>query len=141
MAKLIPKNMPKEKPSVLILDDEEKICQLIQKFLIKSNLFKYVVVSHTVSVALMKIRNEEFDLVIVDYNLPDKLGTEFIDIVTNSEGFKNLKFILISGMLDDKTVMDVLNMGVTKILVKPFTRSALIKKVFEAMGYEVPSNV
>ena len=134
--KVIPKDIQAEKPSVLILDDEVKICQLIDKFLFKSNMFKNIVVAHSVSVALMKLRNEKFDLVIVDFNLPDKLGTEFIEIVTKSTGFKNLKFILISGMLDDKTIVKVMSMGVSKILVKPFGRVALIKKVCETM--EVP---
>ena len=85
-------------------------------------------VAHSVSVALMKLRNEKFDLVIVDFNLPDKLGTEFIEIVTKSTGFRNLKFILISGMLDDKTIVKVMSMGVSKILVKTFWQSGPYQK-------------
>jgi two-component system, chemotaxis family, chemotaxis protein CheY len=110
--KLPLKSISSEKPSVLVLDDEEKICQIIRQFLVISGLFKNVVVADTVSIALMKIRNEQFDLIIVDYNLPDKKGTNFIEIVRKSKGYSKVKFLMISGFLDNKTLADVMNSGV-----------------------------
>ena len=127
------KSLPAEKPSALILDDEDKICKIIQQFLVISGIFKNVVVANSVSIALMKIQNEQFDLIIVDYNLPDKKGTEFIDIIRNSKGYSKVKFLLISGFLDNRTLADVMSAGVKNVLVKPFTRLMLIKKVCEIM--------
>ena len=136
--KLPLKSISSEKPSVLVLDDEEKICQIIRQFLVISGLFKNVVVADTVSIALMKIRNEQFDLIIVDYNLPDKKGTNFIEIVRKSKGYSKVKFLMISGFLDNKTLADVMNSGVKHVLVKPFTRMMLIKKVCEIMKIPNP---
>lgn len=128
------------KPSILIIDDEPKICVLIKRFLQQSNLFKNVVVADSVSIALMKIRNEDFDLVIVDYNLPDKKGTNFIDIISKSIKYRKVKFILISGYLDNRSMMDVINVGVKNVLVKPFTRLALLKKVCEVLNIKHRNN-
>jgi len=136
--KLPLKNISTEKPSVLVLDDEEKICHIIKQFLVISGLFKNVVIADSVSVALMKIRNEKFDLIIVDYNLPDKKGTNFIEIVSKSQGYSKVKFLMISGFLDNKTMADVMNSGVKNVLVKPFTRMMLIKKVYQIMRLPNP---
>lgn len=131
---MTPLQTPETKPSVLIIDDEPKICILIKKFLDQSKLFKNVVIAESVSIALMKIRNEDFDLVIVDYNLPDKKGTDFIDIVSKSIKYRKVKFILISGYLDNRSMMDVINVGIKNVLVKPFTRTALIEKICNVMN-------
>lgn len=122
------------RPSILIIDDEPKICNLIKLFLDRSNRFKSVVTAPTVSIALLKIRNEYFDLVIVDYNLPDKNGTAFIDIMAKSIKYRKMKYLLISGYLDDKAMMDVMQVGVKNVLIKPFTRSALIEKVCKILN-------
>lgn len=126
------------KPSILIIDDEPKICILIQRFLEQSLLFKHVVVANSVSIGLMKIRNEDFDLVIVDYNLPDKKGTDFIDIISKSIKYRKVKFIVISGYLDNKSMLEVINTGVKNVLVKPFTKNTLVDKVCEVLKMKNP---
>ncbi|MCO4794146.1 MAG: response regulator [Bacteriovoracaceae bacterium] len=136
--KLPLKDVSVEKPSVLVLDDEDKICEIIRRFLVSSNMFRNVVVADTVSIALMKIRNEKFDLIIVDYNLPDKKGTHFIDIVSKSFGQSKIKFLLISGFLDNKTMADCVKQGVKHVLVKPFTRMMLMRKVSEILKVANP---
>ncbi|EQC49754.1 response regulator [Bacteriovorax sp. DB6_IX] len=130
-------NLPKvdegNKPSVLIVDDEEKICLLIKTFLTQTRKFKNIVIAESVSVALLKLRNEKFDLVIIDYKLPDKDGTSLVDLTSKSLQFRNLKYLMISGYLDGKSMMKVIDAGVKEVLVKPFTRDALIKKVSKVL--------
>ena len=125
----LPRVEDSNKPSVLIVDDEEKICLLIKTFLMQTRKFRNIVIAESVSVALLKLRNEKFDLVIIDYNLPDKDGTSLVELTTKSLQFRNLKYLMISGYLDSKSMMKVINTGVKDVLVKPFTRDALIKKV------------
>ncbi|MFG1481300.1 response regulator [Halobacteriovorax sp. HFRX-2_2] len=121
------------KPSILIVDDEEKICFLIKTFLEQTGAFRNIVTADTVSVALLKLRNEEFDLVIIDYKLPDKDGTYFIDIASKSMKYQKMKYLLISGFLDNRSMVSVINSGVTNVLVKPFSRDDLVDKVFNLL--------
>ena len=138
VVKLSSKSSANEKPSVPILDDEKKICSVRKTFLILSELFKNVVVAHSVSMALMKIGNEKIDLVIVDYNLPDKKGTDFIDTIKKTHSKNKIHFLLISGYLNNKALSEIINLGVSQVLVKPFTRAMLIKKVCEILKCPVP---
>ncbi|MFG1503516.1 response regulator [Halobacteriovorax sp. GFR7] len=121
------------KPSILIVDDEEKICFLIKTFLEQTGAFRNIVTADSVSVALLKLRNEEFDLVIIDYKLPDKDGTYFIDIASKSMKYQKMKYLLISGFLDNRSMVSVINSGVTNVLVKPFSRDDLVDKVFNLL--------
>ncbi|MFG1500925.1 response regulator [Halobacteriovorax sp. XZX-3] len=122
-----------KKPSILIVDDEDKICFLIKTFLEQTGAFRNIVTADSVSVALLKLRNEDFDLVIIDYKLPDKDGTYFIDIASKSMKYQKMKYLLISGFLDNRSMVSVINSGVTNVLVKPFSRDDLVDKVFNLL--------
>lgn len=122
-----------KKPSILIVDDEEKICFLIKTFLEQTGAFRNIVTADSVSVALLKLRNEDFDLVVIDYKLPDKDGTYFIDVASKSMKYQKMKYLLISGFLDNRSMVSVINSGISNVLVKPFSRDDLVNKVFEVL--------
>ena len=122
-------NYTGNRPNILIVDDEEKICKLIKAFLEKTNLFGNIVIATSVTIGLMKFRNESFDLIIVDYNMPSKTGAEFVDIVNNTFTLKRPKILLISGYLDHIALSRSVSRGIKHILVKPFNRATLIDKV------------
>lgn len=122
---------PDQSLRVLIVDDDPKICKILTTFLERTNRFENIVTAENVSIALLKIRNEEFDLIIVDYQMPNKKGTDLIEMVNNSLLSKRPKFLLISGFLDQNAVGHALQLGVKNILVKPFNRSKLLDKIYE----------
>lgn len=129
----IPKIEDCDKLSVLIIDDEIKICLLIKTFLEQTKLFKNIVVAESITVGMLKLRNQDFDLVIVDYKLPDKEGTYLVDLAKKSLKLRKLKFILISGYLDNRSMISVINAGIKNVLVKPFSRDDLIAKVLSTL--------
>ncbi len=133
MSITLPKIKDSEKPAVLIIDDEVKICLLIKTFLEQTKLFRNVVVAENASIGMLKLRNDEFDLVIVDFQLPDKEGTYLVEMAKKSLKFRKLKFLLISGYLDNRSMINVINSGIKHVLVKPFSRDDLISKVLQIL--------
>ncbi|WP_034732193.1 response regulator [Bacteriovorax sp. Seq25_V] len=133
MSITLPKIKDSEKPAVLIIDDEVKICMLIKTFLEQTKLFRNVVVAENASIGMLKLRNDEFDLVIVDFQLPDKEGTYLVEMAKKSLKFRKLKFLLISGYLDNRSMINVINSGIKHVLVKPFSRDDLISKVLQIL--------
>ncbi len=119
------------KPKILIVDDDPKICQIVKTFLERSGAFASVITADSVSIAILKIRNEEFDLIIVDYQMPNKLGTHLIELVNNSFMSKKPQFLLMSGHLDQSAMGHALHLGIRHILVKPFNRSKLLDKIYD----------
>ena len=125
-----------KKPNILIIDDEENICRLIKIFLDQTMLFNKVEISLSVSVALLKIKNENFDLIITDYKMSHKTGLEFIEMMTNNFKFRKIRFIIISGYLDNEVLARFIKLKIKHILVKPFARAKLIKTVCDALDIE-----
>ncbi|EQC45585.1 response regulator receiver domain protein [Bacteriovorax sp. Seq25_V] len=106
---------------------------LIKTFLEQTKLFRNVVVAENASIGMLKLRNDEFDLVIVDFQLPDKEGTYLVEMAKKSLKFRKLKFLLISGYLDNRSMINVINSGIKHVLVKPFSRDDLISKVLQIL--------
>ncbi len=93
------------------------------------NLFKNVVSADDGLLAMNKIHNQEFSLIILDINLPKKNGVEILQklIIENKEFAK--KILVISGDLVKKTLETILGLGVKNFLVKPFDQKALEAKI------------
>lgn len=119
--------------NIIILDDEEKICELIKVFLGTMGQFNSIVVANNTLQALQKFQNQRFDLLILDHVLPGKLGIEFAETLRKSVKFHNLKILLISGFLQQEDVLRSVDLGIKDILVKPFTRQQLVGKVAEML--------
>lgn len=69
----------------------------------------------------------EVDLVISDWNMPEKTGIEFL--LNLRETRPDLPFIMITGRADANSVQDAVNAGVTSYLRKPFSANELLLKV------------
>ena len=119
--------------NVLVVDDEEKICELIKIFLESAYPFHSVVVAPNAAQAMQKFLNQEFDLVIMDHVMPGKPGIEFIEQLRNSVKYNKLKIILISGYLQQEDVLAAIQLNVKNIVVKPFTRQHLVQQVSEIL--------
>lgn len=72
----------------------------------------------------------EVDLVISDWNMPEKTGYEFLRALR--ERNKNLPFIMVTGRSDVNSVQNAIDAGVTSYIRKPFTLGDLEKKILVA---------
>lgn len=118
-----------EDMNILVVDDEEKICELIKIFLESAFPFHSVVWAPNAVQGMQKCLNQDFDLVIVDHVMPGKPGIEFIEQLRNSVKFGKVKVLLISGYLQEEDVLQAIKLGVKNIVVKPFTRQQLVQQI------------
>lgn len=127
--------------NVLVVDDEEKICELIKIFLESAFPFRSVVSAPNSAQALQKFANQEFDLIIVDHVMPGKAGIEFIEQLRNTVKFSKIKVVLISGYLQQEDVLTAIQLGVKHIIVKPFTRQQLVSHVADVLKIDLEDKV
>lgn len=119
-----------------MIDDEKSICDLIKLFLEQTHLFGNIVTANSARMGLLKIENEEFNLVIFNCKISDKNSLDFVGTISKSFKLRKLRIILISAFLDNKVIDQFIKLGVRHILLKPFTRSKLIKTVCGALDME-----
>ena len=107
------------KKKVLIIDDEVDFCLLMQFYLSKKNCD--VSISHTLHDGLGSVQTNTPDIVILDNNLPDGLGWEKMNYLT--EEYPLCKINLISAY---KYVLpEISGLTSVRILEKPLSLNSL----------------
>lgn len=109
---------------VLIADDEEKICQLIQKLIDWESLEMEVIgIARNGIEALEKIELLFPDVVITDIRMP---GYDGLELVRRShERNRTIEFIIISGYRHFEYACTALKYGVSDYLLKPIKKAEL----------------
>jgi CheY-like chemotaxis protein len=117
----------KRMSSVLVVDDEDQIRQLIRETLTQAGY--QVTEARDGKDALQQYRLSPTDLVIMDILMPDQDGLE--SITTLKHEFPNVKIIAITGgsdMIGILNFLDVAKMlGAHRTLQKPFDMKTLIE--------------
>lgn len=110
---------------ILVLDDEANYVQMLYDLLDQRG-FDAEMMTNPI-VALERIHEEEFDLVIADYKMPEMNGVEFLKEVRKS--YPKLPVIMISGFMNAPELLKVANIGVTLVLKKPFDLADFLENV------------
>ena len=82
---------------ILIVDDEQDICQLVQKTLERTDL--YNVISTTLPESVVDLcKSEKPDLIVLDIVMPNMNGREIIKELRNDEATINIMIVVTSGL-------------------------------------------
>lgn len=104
------------KNSILVVDDEQSILKLLKLALEAPG--RDIRLASTVEAAKKEIEQQEFDLLIVDKNLPD--GTGF-DVILHSRELKHeSETIVITAYSDTDSAIQALTLDVYRYVRKPF---------------------
>ena len=107
--------------NILIVDDDSTTLQLFKLFL--KNIFKNIVLAKNAKEALSYFEEENFDLLITDYQMPTINGIELISSIRKTN--KNIPIILVTASEEYEVYQQALNLNVTHSLTKPIIQEAL----------------
>ncbi len=91
--------MPEEKKLVLIVDDEPDTCTYFQTIL-TDNGFDTVIACDGEE-GLTMLRENPPDLVTLDISMPEKSGVRMYRDIKESDEWKNIPVIIVTGISDD----------------------------------------
>jgi DNA-binding NtrC family response regulator len=103
------------KPRLLLIDDDPGIVFGFSKYLLKSGY--QVVDASCLAEAKEAISTERFDAVLLDLNLPDGNGLEWIDELR--AGQPDIAIVVITGAGDIPTAVEAMRRGADNFLTKP----------------------
>lgn len=119
-----------EHKNILIVDDEEKIREVLQKYLMRTEAdIKNIVHAGDGREAIRKLNNQEFDLIIMDIVMPHWTGLEILEQLKSKAKTKNIPVLMISGKLEPDTVREAILTGARHILAKPFNYKLFVERV------------
>ena len=112
-------------PHILIVDDDKRILQLINDYLIKNN-FRISTADNALK-AREKIENIEFDLIILDIMMPGESGLKLTDTLKKNNFKTPILLLSALGNADDR--IKGLEIGANDYLTKPFEPKELLLRM------------
>lgn len=106
-----------ERLRVLIVDDEHDHVDLLAEFI--TELGHHTATAHTAAEALTQTASARFDLILVDFLLPDQSGDELVRQL-RARGI-TARIIATTGFNTRQTRDNVARAGVDAFLLKPFS--------------------
>ncbi len=117
---------------ILVADDSGTMRTMFKQILKKAG-FTHVVMAVNGADGIEKVQTENPDLVISDWNMPEKDGLEFLQWLRSQDAYKNLPFIMATAQADTGQKITIMEAGGNGHVPKPFDSDQIkseIEKVF-----------
>ena len=116
------------KRKVLIVDDDAEIVELIVEVLERDGRFEVKTASsgYEAGMSTQRFRPE---LILLDYMLPDVNGNVVCQTIRRNPEFENIKIIIVSGVVKEDEIAQLLKSGAEDFIRKPFNITELTDKI------------
>ena len=123
------------KKRILLVDDDKSMVDAIVRLLKRENKYN-LEVAYDGFEAGQKFITHKPDLVILDIRMPRVDGYKLCSAMRNNPDNKNVKILIISGLIEAKGKNRIMKLGANDYLEKPFDNKQLIAKVNAFFGLE-----
>src|SRR3954467_8953910 len=125
-------NLESGRRKVLVVDDDAEIVELFVDVLNRDGRFDVKTAASGYDAGVL---TQEFspDLMILDYMLPDINGNVVCQTVRNNPKFAGMKIIIVSGVVNQEEINELLRAGADDFVKKPFNIEKLIDRMAELM--------
>lgn len=113
---------------ILIVDDENDICELIEMCL-HSNGFKNTRIANDGKTALIIAEKWLPDLILLDVMLPIMSGKEVCKALKNNEITENIPIIMLTAKSSEHDIIEGLDIGANDYITKPFSNKILVARI------------
>ncbi len=119
----------------LVVDDFSTMRRIVRN-LLKELGFSNVQEAEDGVDALGKLRNDKFDFVVSDWNMPNMTGIELLRNIRADANLKHLPVLMVTAEAKRENIIEAAQAGASGYIVKPFTAATLdekLKKIFQNM--------
>ena len=112
----------------LVVDDSRAMRSVIGK-LLRELGFEVMDASNGKEALVRLQENSKFDLALVDWNMPEMNGYEFICAVRADSSYEKTMLVMVTAETEMTRVTQALDAGVSEYIMKPFTKEGLQEKL------------
>lgn len=117
-------------PTILIVDDEPDMLQLLKRSL-EPDLHCKVVTAPSAEQGLRHLEQETFDLVLADIKMPGMNGLEFLQIIKHDYPQQTVVMMTAFGQIE--MAVEAIRSGAYDFITKPFEHDTLILRLDKAL--------
>jgi CheY-like chemotaxis protein len=125
-------NIDSSKKKVLVVDDMPEIVDMLVDSLERDGRFEVKTATCGYDAGLL---TQQFkpDVIVIDYVLKDINANVVCKAIRNNPGLEHTRIIVISGLVEDDKVQELLGQGVDAFMRKPFQIDDLIGKIVDLL--------
>lgn len=121
---------------ILVADDSGTM-RVMFKQILKQAGFENIVMAVNGEDGIKKVKEENPDLVISDWNMPQKDGLEFLQWLRSQEAYKNLPFIMATAQADKGQQIVIMEAGGNGHVPKPFDAEQIKAGILKAFSPDI----
>ncbi len=118
---------------ILIVDDYKTMLRIVRNLLNQLG-FNNVEEATDGQMALAKVQDKNYGLIISDWNMEPMSGLDLLKSVRADEKYKSIPFIMITAESKTDNVVIAKQAGVSNYIVKPFNADTLKQKLVSVLG-------
>ncbi|GEM_PF-1402604 len=118
-----------QKPAVLIVDDEQAVCELLHAELSERGYRCSTALGG--NEALTKLAAQKFDIALLDIRLPEMSGMELLRRICLKH--RRVTAIMITGINNTDTAVEAIKLGASDYLIKPLDLGRLSESIQTAL--------
>ena len=120
----------------LVIDDSRAMRAILRKLLSEAG-FEVIEAEHGRE-ALERLEHESCpDVALVDWNLPEMNGVEFVEAVRSTSAYESMRLIMVTTEIEREQMAKALDAGADEYVMKPFSKETLLDKL-ALVGLGVP---
>ena len=125
-------NLDSGRRKVLVVDDDAEIVELFVDVLTRDGRFEVKTAASGYDAGVL---TQEFnpDLMILDYMLPDINGNVVCKTVRANPALSGIKIIIVSGVVNQDEIDELLKAGADEFVKKPFNIEKLLARIGELL--------
>ncbi|HCP79648.1 MAG: chemotaxis protein CheY [Pusillimonas sp.] len=121
---------------ILVVDDFPTMRRIIRN-LLKDLGFENVDEAEDGQMGLDKVRDNNFDLIVSDWNMPNMDGLSMLQAIRADEKLAHTPVLMVTAEAKKENIVAAAKAGANGYVVKPFTAAVLeekINKIFDKQG-------
>ena len=121
------KNLPK----ILLVDDDKDMCESLADVLSLDSNYKVSYNTNPVE-ALKIVEKEDFDLIMVDYKMPEMNGIEFMTKVKSIKPASTI--FMLTAFISNELIEQAKKVGARRVLSKFIWPDEILNQIREVLG-------
>ena len=123
-----------EKMKILIVDDSSVMRKVIKAAADVLDLDTEEAQDGVEALEILAKNHNEIDLVLLDWNMPNKTGFDVLQEIKNDEKTQKIPVMMVTTEGHKSSIVAAVRAGADNYLVKPFTVDELESKIIECIG-------
>jgi two-component system chemotaxis response regulator CheY len=113
---------------ILVVDDMATMRRIV-KTVLKQLGFSNITEAENGEEGLQKLRSEEFQFVVSDWNMPVMTGIDMLRAIRADEKLKSIPVLMVTAEAQQHNLVEAVQAGVSNYIVKPFTAETMQEKL------------